>query len=259
LPRAHVVDDGVGDAADQVVADVDAVELGEVRLDVTDRQAARVERDDLLVKAGEAALARGRDLRREAALAIPRRLDPDRPMLGLQRLGRRPVARVPGPARRRLAVVIAEMVGQLSVHRALHQPAREIRQQPARPDDLLLAARPGEHLVDQLIAQTLADPIGQPRDPGIRGRRAAGIPLRSPSGLAPRDAGARPRLLDPAPGWHETPFRSCLHRGSDTSESHERIALTLFVRGERPRGAVGRLHGSVSERVGKSPSLAVTA
>ena len=190
LPRADVLDDRVGDAADQVVADLDAVELGQVRLDVTNAHPARVHRDDLLVKASEAPLALRHDLRRKAALAIARRLDPNRAMLGRQRLRRRPIPRIAGPTRRRLAVLIAEVLGQLGIHRALDQPTRQIGQQAAGPDDLLLAARPGEQLVDQLIAEPLADLLGQPLDRGARGARAAGIPLRSPSGLAPRDAGA---------------------------------------------------------------------
>ena len=113
-------------------------------------------------------------------------------MLGRQRLRRRPVARVPGPAGRRLVVLIAQVLGQLGIHRALDQPARQIGQQAARPDDLLLAARAGEQLVDQLIAEPLTNLRGSSLDRRARGARAAGISLRSPSGLAPRDAGAGP-------------------------------------------------------------------
>ena len=57
LPLADVVHDRVGDAADQVAADLDAVDLGQVRLDVARRQPARVEREDLVVEALETPLA----------------------------------------------------------------------------------------------------------------------------------------------------------------------------------------------------------
>src|SRR5439155_4828363 len=78
LPLAHVLHDRVGDPADQVAADADAVDLGQVRLDVARRQAARVEREDLVVEPLEAPLPLPDDLRLEAALAIPRRFDPHR-------------------------------------------------------------------------------------------------------------------------------------------------------------------------------------
>jgi hypothetical protein len=39
--------------------------------------------------------------------------------------------------------LITEMVGQLDLQRALHQPLRQARQQAARPDDLLLRPRAG--------------------------------------------------------------------------------------------------------------------
>ena len=52
IPAAthDVLDGGVADAADQVAPDVDAVDLGPVRLDVARRQAARVESEDLVVE-----------------------------------------------------------------------------------------------------------------------------------------------------------------------------------------------------------------
>jgi hypothetical protein len=56
LPLAHVVHHRAGDAADQVAADPNAVDLGQVRLDLTGREAARVERENLVVEALEAPL-----------------------------------------------------------------------------------------------------------------------------------------------------------------------------------------------------------
>src|SRR5262249_58960054 len=51
LPLADVVHDGVGDAADQVTTDVDAVQLGKVPLDVPRGQAPPVQGADLVVEA----------------------------------------------------------------------------------------------------------------------------------------------------------------------------------------------------------------
>ena len=77
--------------------------------------------------------------------------------------------------------LIAEMVGQLDLHRALHQPLRQLREQPARADDLLLALGGGEQLVEHLVRQKLLDPVRQiahtGRDTSIA---PAGMSLRSP-------------------------------------------------------------------------------
>ena len=69
-PVAHVVHDRVGHAADQVRADIDAVDLVQVRADVADRQAAAVERQDLVVEPDEPPLTLAHDLRLEAAVAV---------------------------------------------------------------------------------------------------------------------------------------------------------------------------------------------
>ena len=147
------------------------------------------------------------DLRLEAALPVPRRLDPHRPVIGPQRLRRRPVAGVPRPARRRLAALVAEVIGQLGVHRPLDQPLGQLREQPAGPDDLLLRPSAGEQLIDQLVAEPLTQLGRQPLDPELVRRRAA-IPIRSPYGLTPRDGGAALQLVGHLP-WnrrHDTPL-----------------------------------------------------
>ncbi|MCA1678939.1 MAG: hypothetical protein LC777_08355 [Actinobacteria bacterium] len=121
------------------------------------------------------------------------------------------------------------------------QPPRQIAQQPAAPDHLLLATRAAQQLVDQPVAQPLAHlgrqladrqarphPIKRVLDellgelpaqpPGRhtpRRKRAAVIELRSPSRLAPLDDGAALHPFQPGPAVlvsrHETPVRSCLH------------------------------------------------
>jgi hypothetical protein len=86
LPRARVLHHRVGDLADEIAADLDAVELGQVRLDVPRREATAIEREDLLVEPLKAALALSDQLGLEAAVTITRRVDPDRPVLGRKRL-----------------------------------------------------------------------------------------------------------------------------------------------------------------------------
>ena len=60
---------------DQVAADLHAVDLLQVRLDVARREPARVQREDLLVEPDEPPLALADDLRLKAPVAIARRVD----------------------------------------------------------------------------------------------------------------------------------------------------------------------------------------
>ena len=57
LPLGELLDDGVGDPADQVRADVDVVHLPQVRLDVTGGHPTPVEGDDAVVEPVETGLA----------------------------------------------------------------------------------------------------------------------------------------------------------------------------------------------------------
>ena len=140
----------------------DAVDLGQVRLDIARRQPAAVQRQDLVVKPLKPPLALADDLRLKRSRRDPaaRRSRPG-PCSVISVLGLRPVARVARPARRLGVRLIAQMVSQLDLHRALHQPLGQLRQQPARPGDLLLRRRAGQQLIDHLIGDPLA--IG-PRD-----------------------------------------------------------------------------------------------
>ena len=52
--------------------------------------------------------------------------------------------------------LIAEVVSQLDLHRPFDQPLGQLRQQPARPGDLLLGLRALKQLVDHLVRDLLA-------------------------------------------------------------------------------------------------------
>jgi len=79
-----------------------------------------VESEDLVVEALEAPLAFADELGIEAGLAVARGLDLGRAVLGRQRLGCRPVARVAGPAWRLLVRLVSQVLGQLRLQRPLH-------------------------------------------------------------------------------------------------------------------------------------------
>jgi hypothetical protein len=153
LPLTHVVEHGVGDARDQIVADLDVVDLGQVSLDLAHRHPTAVHRDDPLVEAMKAALMLRHDLRFERTGPVTRLLDPHRPMLGMDRLRRHPVASVADPARRSPSTLVAEMIRQLGIHRSLNQPLGQPRKQPVRASDLLRRPCAGKQLIDQLVRQ----------------------------------------------------------------------------------------------------------
>ena len=183
LPRAGVLHDRVGDAADQIPSDFDAVDLGEVRFDIPRREPAAVEREDLLVEPLKPPLTLTNDLRLEAAVAVPGSVDLHRPVLSDQRLRRAPVAGVARAAGRLQVRLIPQVVGELDLHRALHQPLRQLRKQPARPDDLLLALGAGEQLVDHPIREKLLDPSGRSPTPGgLPGSRPLAFRCARPTG-----------------------------------------------------------------------------
>jgi site-specific DNA recombinase len=96
LPGGDLVQHGIGDGADQVRRDLDAVELQQVTGDLAGTHASGVHRHDLLVEAGEAPLVFGDQHWVEAALAVPRHLQPDPASVGDHALAAIAVAAVPG-------------------------------------------------------------------------------------------------------------------------------------------------------------------
>ena len=162
-PCRDVLQDGVGDPADGVAADLGGVELGQVRRDVTHRHAAGVEGEDLVVQPGQPSLAFLDQLRLKAAVAVARGADLDGPQIGAHRLGGRTVADI--RAARDTARRVTEVSGQLGLQRRLDHAAGQLRQQPARPGDLLaLKALQGvlQGLLGQQAGQTVDDRLSDP-------------------------------------------------------------------------------------------------
>ena len=190
LPRLRVGEHRVGDLRDQIRRDLGAVDLREVPLDLADRQTAGVEADHTIVEPDPPGLTLLDDLRLKRALAIPRGADPQRSLIGQDRLCRLAVARVPRATGRRLTGLIAQMLGQLGLQRPVQQPARQLPQQPVRARDLLRRPRAREQRVEQLVAdlQRLLIEPRTARQPGKHLSPLYGFgSLRSPGGrFAPR-------------------------------------------------------------------------
>src|SRR6478609_3930155 len=70
------------------------------------------------------------DLGLEGAVAVAGYLDLDRADLGQHRLRPVAVAGVPAVAARGVVAVIAQVIGDLTIQRGLHQPLGQLREQP---------------------------------------------------------------------------------------------------------------------------------
>ena len=71
--------------------------------------------------------------------------------------------------------LIPEVIAQLDLKRALHQPLGQLRQQAPRPNDLLLRSRAGQQLVNDVV-RTALPPLSSWSQPGRD--RMAGAPQR---------------------------------------------------------------------------------
>src|SRR3954452_22122898 len=92
-------------------------------LDLAHRQPAGIQADDPIIKAVQPGLPFGDDLRLEAAVAVARHGDLDRAVLANHRLARITVAAVAAAAAGRVALLIAEVLAQLSAERPFEQPS----------------------------------------------------------------------------------------------------------------------------------------
>jgi hypothetical protein len=119
LPRRHFGDDAVRDRADQIRRHLHAVHLGEEALNFAHGHPAGVERENLVVEAGEAPLVFRNQPRLKRPVTIARHGERQRPVIGQHRLTAGPVAMIRGGVRFLATRRIAQMVGQLAAERAL--------------------------------------------------------------------------------------------------------------------------------------------
>jgi hypothetical protein len=102
-------------------------------LDLANRHAAGVEAQNLVVKAVEPRLALGDQLRFEAAGPIAGNRDLDLPVLGQDGLSARPVTAVAAAPPRRIALLVAQVLGQLGPQCPLDQGLLELLEKPVLP------------------------------------------------------------------------------------------------------------------------------
>jgi hypothetical protein len=90
-------------------------------LDLADRNAAGVVRDDFVVKAASPGLVFGKQLGLEGTVPVTRNLDGKFAELALEGFVALAVARVADNVSHRLMLVVTKLLGQFSIQRHLHR------------------------------------------------------------------------------------------------------------------------------------------
>ena len=154
LPSPHLLQHGVGDVGDRLVAQLGAQRPFQMGLDVTDRHPTRIQADDHVRQPTDSALPLRHQPRLEAAQPVPRRRQVKVTHLGPQPLRGEPVPgvsrAVPGP----VMPLIAQMVSQLGRQPGLQHPADQLGQKPALPGQLQI---PTVDLVHQIVQHPRLD------------------------------------------------------------------------------------------------------
>src|SRR5512134_362413 len=124
LPFAHLLEDGVGDRADQIRRNVDPIELAQMPLDLARRHPAGVHRNDLFIKTRKPALVLGDQLRIKRRQPIAGNVQRELARSRQYRLLAIPIAAV--------AIIFAtlKMMIHLRVQRPLGQSLLQLVQQP---------------------------------------------------------------------------------------------------------------------------------
>ena len=125
LPGSDLLQHRVGDHADKIGRDLDAVELAQMAHDLAGAHAARVHRNDLVVETRKAALVLGNQLRVEAGLAVAGHLQLDRAGIGDDTLPAIAVAPIAG-------LLAGQMMVHLGIQHPLGQRLLQIIEQPVR-------------------------------------------------------------------------------------------------------------------------------
>lgn len=116
-PGFHLLQDAVGDPADQLSGHVGVIHIRQMRGVLPGGQAFGIQRQDRLVEPVQPADVLQDDPRGERTRPVPRDLDPYRPDLGPHRLRPVPMANVAPPAGRLVDADLVEVGIQFGVER----------------------------------------------------------------------------------------------------------------------------------------------
>src|SRR5205814_5455001 len=155
LPFPHLLEHGVDDPADQVGRDLDPVKLLQMRLDLANRETTGIEADHAIIKTVEPRLSFGDDLRLEAAVAVARHRDLNRPAIADHGLARITVAAVAAAAAGRVAFLVSQMFAQLGAERAFQQALLQLLEQPLLAKQVRRRAIALQQLFNNLVSDRL--------------------------------------------------------------------------------------------------------
>src|SRR5437763_367950 len=162
LPFPHLLEHGVGDPADQVGRDLDPVKLLQMRLDLANRETTGIEADHAIVKTVEPGLSFGDDLRLEAAVAVARHRDLNRPIIADHGLARITVAAVAATAAGRVTSLVSQMFAQLGAERAFQQALFQLLEQPLLAEQVRRRAISLQQLFINLVSDRLCPDLDAP-------------------------------------------------------------------------------------------------
>lgn len=150
LPLGHPLQHLVRDRGDRRRRHVRAVDLGQVRADVTVRQSAGGQREHHVLHAAQPPRPLLHDARLERPGAVARHLDRHRPGLGQDRLRAGAVTAVAVGRATSLVRLVAQVVGNLPFQGGLQHQLRQLAQQPVLPGQIQpLLPGPGDQLRHQ--------------------------------------------------------------------------------------------------------------
>jgi hypothetical protein len=121
VPRGDFVLDRIGNGADQIRRHLDGIHFLQERTNVTYRQAAGIQRENLVVEAGETALMLRNQHRRKGAVPIPRNHERQRAVVGQDGLRTRAIAMIGRSGRRRGVGLLREVMAELGAQGPLEQ------------------------------------------------------------------------------------------------------------------------------------------
>ena len=150
LPVPDFFEDGIGDPADQIWRDIDAVELGQMALDLANRHAAGVEAQNLIVEPVEPGLAFRDQLRLKAPRPVARNRNSNLALLRQKRLRTCPIAAVAASPAGRVALLVAQMLRQLGAECPLDQRFLQLLEKPVFAGQILRLGIVGKKLIEQL-------------------------------------------------------------------------------------------------------------
>src|SRR5262249_43975376 len=111
LPFPNLIEYCIGNPADQIGRDLDAIQLVQMRLDLAHRKPAAREADAPVVKALDPGLVFGNNLRLEAAVTVARHGQIDRPVIADHGFARIAVPAVAAAPAGWIALLVSQMLG----------------------------------------------------------------------------------------------------------------------------------------------------